>query len=106
MKRINMHDAKSNLSRYIEELQAGEEIVLCRRNVPVARIVPVEGASRSETRPVGLARDQFEVPEAFFEPLPEDITESFSGVYGDGDVHGADGGNRGGGMNPAGGRQR
>ena len=78
MIRLNMHEAKTHLSRYVARLQDGETILLCRRNEPVAeiRILP---RARKEPRPIGLARGQFTVPESFFEPLPDDVIESFEG---------------------------
>lgn len=78
MKRINMHDAKTNLSAYVAGLREGDSIVLCRRNTPVAeiRLLPKPPASR---RPIGLAAGTFSVPESFFEPLPEELLRAFSG---------------------------
>ncbi len=78
MIRLNMHEAKTHLSRYVARLRAGETILLCRRNEPVAEIRALPRA-RKERRPIGLARGQFTVPESFFEPLPDDVIESFEG---------------------------
>jgi antitoxin (DNA-binding transcriptional repressor) of toxin-antitoxin stability system len=78
MIRLNVHEAKTHLSRYLERLEAGEVIVLCRRNVAIAEIRPLQ-AKREVARPVGLAKGSFEVPEAFFEPLPEEVLGGFEG---------------------------
>ena len=51
-------------------------IVLCRRNVPIAEIRAI--ARPTGERPIGLARGEFEIPEAFFAPLPEDIVDSLT----------------------------
>lgn len=75
MIRLNMHEAKTHLSKYLAKLKQGEVIVLCRRNTPVAEIRPIPGARR-KPRPIGLAKG-FEVPPSFFEPLPEDVLASF-----------------------------
>jgi len=75
--RLNIHEAKTHLSRYLERIMRGEIIVLCRRNVPIAEIRPLS-PRRSEPRPFGLAKD-FEVPASFFEPLPEDLVDAFEG---------------------------
>ncbi len=80
MIKINIHEAKTHLSRYLDRLAGGETIVLCKRNVPIAEIRPIR-QPRSEKRPIGLAKGAFTIPEAFFEPLPEEEVESF---YGDG----------------------
>jgi len=78
MIRINIHEAKTHLSRYLARLRKGEVIVLCKRNVPVAEIRPLP-ATRKQKRPVGLARGEFKVPAAFHEPLPEDMLRAFNG---------------------------
>ena len=67
---VNIHEAKTTLSELIARVEAGEEVVLARRNVPVARLVPVAPPARK--RVFGDLRDRFEVPDTFLEPLPED----------------------------------
>jgi antitoxin (DNA-binding transcriptional repressor) of toxin-antitoxin stability system len=78
MIRINIHEAKANLSRYLARDAAGETILVCNRNVPVAeiRLVP---ARRKTRRPIGLARGTFTVPPAFFEPLPAEDLDAWLG---------------------------
>lgn len=78
MIRINVHEAKAKLSEYLARVEAGETVVICRRNVPVAELRAAPRVSR-EARPFGLAAGEFEVPTAFFEPLPADIQAAFEG---------------------------
>lgn len=78
MIKLNIHEAKTHLSRYLVRLEQGETILLCRRNVPIAEIRPL-APERQAPRPVGLARGKISVPPAFFEPLPEDILVGFEG---------------------------
>ena len=78
MIRLNMHEAKTHLSRYVAQLREGETILLCRRNEPVAEIRALP-AARNKPRPIGLARGQFTVPDSFFEPLPDNLIELFEG---------------------------
>jgi prevent-host-death family protein len=78
MLKVNLHDAKANLSRYLKRVMAGETIVICRRNVPVAELRPLQ-TERTEPRPIGLGRGDFTVPESFFEPLPETLLADFEG---------------------------
>jgi antitoxin (DNA-binding transcriptional repressor) of toxin-antitoxin stability system len=78
MIRLNIHEAKTNLSKYLDRLAKGEKILLCRRNVPIAEIRPLPPKT-GHKRPVGLAKGQFEVPESFFEPLPDDLLDAFGG---------------------------
>jgi antitoxin (DNA-binding transcriptional repressor) of toxin-antitoxin stability system len=77
MIRLNIHEAKTHLSKHLEKLKQGEVIVLCRRNTPIAEIRPI-ALARSNPRPIGLAKG-FKVPRSFFEPLPEEVLESFQG---------------------------
>lgn len=77
MIRINIAEAKTQLSRHLERVERGETIVLCRRNIPIAEIRPIT-PRRAEPRPVGIDRG-FQVPEAFFEPLPDELLDVFEG---------------------------
>ena len=78
MIQLNVHEAKAHLSRYLARVEAGETVVLCRRNKPVAEIRRIP-RKRVESRPFGLYKDTFTVPPAFFEPLPEEILAAFEG---------------------------
>ena len=71
MIRLNIHEAKTHLSRYIERVLEGEVIVLCRRNVPVAEIRAIP-PGRQKPRKFGQARGKFTLSPAFNDPLPED----------------------------------
>ncbi len=75
---INIHDAKTHLSRYLEEVAKGQTVVICKRNRPLAEIRPVP-APATAPRPIGLAKDIFTVSPAYFEPLPDDMLDSFEG---------------------------
>jgi len=78
MNRINIHEAKTHLSRYLSRLKSGETILLCRRNVPIAEIRSLDQKKRTK-RKIGLAKGLLTVPESFFEPLPDDVLASFNG---------------------------
>jgi len=78
MIRLNVHEAKTHLSSYLQRLLKGETILLCRRNVPVAELRPIKKDKKSK-RPVGLAKGQLKIPKECFTPLAEEITKRFSG---------------------------
>ncbi len=79
MVHVNVAEAKAHLSRYLDRVLEGEVIILCRRNVPIAELRPI-GESRSEgKRRLGRARGRVHVPEAFFDPLPEELLDAFEG---------------------------
>lgn len=80
-----MHQAKTQLSKLVERMHAGEEIILTRgRNrVPVARLVAVDHETpvgevrrlpvfKNGERPIGLYKGQFDIGPEFFEPLPDE----------------------------------
>jgi len=78
MKKINMHEAKTHLSHYVEEVERGETFLLCRRNQPVAELRPL-APHRHKPRLIGLAKGKFKVPASFFEDLPEETLARFRG---------------------------
>jgi antitoxin (DNA-binding transcriptional repressor) of toxin-antitoxin stability system len=80
MIRLNIHEAKTHLSRYLQRLAKGETILLCKRNVPIAEIRPLP-LERASERPIGLAKGKLQVPPDFFEPLPPDVLEAFYGGF-------------------------
>ena len=73
---LNMHEAKTHLSKHVAKLKPGDRIILCRRNLPVAEILPISEPS-SEPRPMGLGKGLAEVPDSFYDPLPDDILAGF-----------------------------
>ena len=78
MIKLNIHEAKTHLSRYLERLARGEKILLCKRNIPIAEIRGLP-RQRNTKRPIGLAKGKFKVPPAFFEPLPAELIDAFHG---------------------------
>ncbi len=68
--KINIHAAKTTLSKLIERAHSGEEIVIARGDVPVARLVPIIG--KPAKRQPGTLRGIVKLTKAFFEPLPAD----------------------------------
>ena len=78
MIQVNIHQAKTHLSRYVDRAVAGETVVLCRRYKPIAEIRPLRQPT-AEPRPFGLAKGAFSVPPWFFEPLPDDEIAAFEG---------------------------
>ena len=76
--RLNMHDAKTHLSRHLAAMKGDDRLIICNRNQPVAevRLLPRVG---ERDRPAGVAKGEFTVTAAFFEPLPEDMLATFEG---------------------------
>lgn len=78
MIKLNVHEAKTHLSRYLQRLARGERILLCKRNIPIAEIRPLP-TDRKTKRPIGLAKGKIKIPREFFEPLPAEVLASFYG---------------------------
>ena len=77
MIKVNIHDAKTHLSKYLSRLEEEGKIILCRHNVPIAEITPIKSDVSGDTRPIGLAKGEFSIPESFFDDLPEEVLSSF-----------------------------
>jgi prevent-host-death family protein len=77
MKQVNIHEAKTQLSRLIEEVEAGGEVIIARAGKPVARLSAIRPA-RARRR-LGLLDGRFTIPEDFDAPLPEEVLDSFEG---------------------------
>ncbi|MGH7551386.1 MAG: type II toxin-antitoxin system Phd/YefM family antitoxin [Gemmatimonadota bacterium] len=71
---VNIHEAKTHLSRLLRRVAAGEEILIARSGEPVARLVPIGGERK---RRLGTDRGAFRVPDDFNAPLPDHVLEDF-----------------------------
>ncbi|WP_353184427.1 type II toxin-antitoxin system prevent-host-death family antitoxin [Bosea sp. (in: a-proteobacteria)] len=77
MTRVTVHEAKTHLSRLLEEVEKGGEVVISRRDKPVARLVPIEPL-RPERKP-GRMKGLIDIGPEFFEPLPEEELRLWEG---------------------------
>ena len=72
---VNIHAAKTNLSRLVDEVAAGGEVVIARAGRPVARLVPFEAPAAP--RELGMLAGRLSVPEGFDAPLPDEVVSRF-----------------------------
>ena len=77
MRTINIHAAKTQLSRLVDAAAAGEEIIIAKSGKPVARLGPLVGSPRK--RRLGVLAGKLRVPEDFDAPLPDEVIEAFEG---------------------------
>lgn len=75
---INIHEAKTHLSRFIDRAAAGEEIIIARAGKPVARLVPLASTDKP-ARALGLGRGRFHLPEDLDAGDDEVLREMFEG---------------------------
>lgn len=77
-KKVNVHEAKTQLSRLLQRVTAGEEIVIANRGVPVARLVPVPRAKGH--RELGIESGHLKVADDFDALLPAALLAAFQGL--------------------------
>jgi prevent-host-death family protein len=75
---VNIHEAKTHLSRLLQKVAAGEEVTIARAGVPVARLVAVEPKPK-KVRPLGMDRGRIWIADDFDAPLPDDLLKAFYG---------------------------
>jgi prevent-host-death family protein len=75
MVEVNIHEAKTNLSRLLSRVAAGEEVIIAKAGKPIARLVPFRKPKGK--RPLGMDKGLFRVPKDFDAPLPEDLLRAF-----------------------------
>lgn len=77
MTRLNIHEAKTHLSKYLEKVQEGEQILICKNGKPVAQLVPLLKEQMPIPSLFGLAKGKGSIPPAFFEELTEEELPGF-----------------------------
>jgi prevent-host-death family protein len=77
MPTVNIHAAKSQLSRLHDAAVAGGNVIVAKAGRPVARLVPIE--QTKERRKLGTLAGQFHVPDDFDDPLPDNLLDAFEG---------------------------
>ena len=75
---VNIHEAKTQLSKLLRKVAEGEEITISRAGTPVARLVRIEKEPRQK-RPLGMDRGKIWIAEDFDAPLPNDLLKLFYG---------------------------
>jgi prevent-host-death family protein len=72
---VNIHEAKTHLSRLLDEVAAGGEIIIAKAGKPVAKLVAIDTNTK---RRLGILKGQIKINDATFDdPLPDDVLENF-----------------------------
>ena len=79
MQTVNIHAAKTNLSKLVDEAAAGQEIIIARAGKPVARLVSLATLVPGQRRVLGRFAGNGTVPADFDSPLPDDVLDAFEG---------------------------
>jgi len=77
MSQVNIHEAKTHLSRLVKEAAKGREIVIAIAGKPVARLVPLEAAPTKRRKP-GRLKGKIRIVDDFDAPLPDDLLKQFN----------------------------
>jgi prevent-host-death family protein len=77
MRTVNIHAAKTQLSRLVDAAAAGEEIIIAKSGKPMARLGPLAG--RQGKRRLGVLAGKLRIPEDFDAPLPDEVIAAFEG---------------------------
>ena len=82
MRQVNMQEAKTHLSRLVEEAAAGESFVICKAGRPMVRVTPLNeaGAAAAPLRRLGLLAGQCQVPDDFDQLAAAEIADLFEGA--------------------------
>ena len=82
MRQVNMHEAKTHLSRLVEEAAAGESFVICKADRPMVRVTPLNeaGTAAAPLRRLGLLVGQCQVPDDFDQLAAAEIADLFEGA--------------------------
>jgi prevent-host-death family protein len=75
---VNVHEAKTHLSRLLRRVADGEEIVIARAGAPVAKLVPIKPKNKTK-RPLGMDRGRIWIADDFDAPLPDELLKEFYG---------------------------
>ncbi len=82
MLRMNVHEVKAHLSATLAKVAEGETVVICKRNIPIAELKPIQEKKHLKPRPIGLTGKRypdFKLTDEFLDPLPNDILAAFRG---------------------------
>ena len=80
MRTVNMHEAKTHLSRLVDAAAKGEPFVIARAGKPLVKVVPLEAeAAKPASRRIGFLAGQFKVPDDIKTPFKDEIEQMFYG---------------------------
>ncbi|WP_460193411.1 type II toxin-antitoxin system Phd/YefM family antitoxin [Thermosynechococcus sp. FA-CM-4201] len=81
MLNVTVDEIQRDPLKYLDQVEAGETLVIFRSNQPIAELKPLKPIGKSkQLRPFGLCAGEFTVPDDFDAPLPEDLLNAFEGT--------------------------
>jgi prevent-host-death family protein len=77
MKQVNIHEAKTHLSKLVEQAAKGEPFVIAKAGKPLVKVVPVDAPDASAPKRIGFLAGQISVPDDFDTMCQAEIEEMF-----------------------------
>ena len=79
MRSVNVHEAKTHLSRLVEQAAAGEPFIIAKSGKPIVKVTAIDTPARAERRRIGFLQGEIDVPHDFDEMGRSEIEQMFSG---------------------------
>jgi prevent-host-death family protein len=79
MRTVNMHEAKTHLSRLVERAANGEPFIIAKAGKPLVKVVPLDAAADKKPSRIGFMKGQIKVPDDFDTMMADEIEEMFYG---------------------------
>jgi prevent-host-death family protein len=79
MQKVNIHEAKTHLSRLVEKAAKGEAFIIAKAGKPMVKVVPIEEADTPKKRRIGFMKGMFTTPEDFDTMMADEIEKLFYG---------------------------
>lgn len=79
MDTVNIHEAKTHLSRLVEKAAKGEAFIIAKAGKPMVKVVPLDEADMADRRRIGFMKDMIVVPEDFDTMMADEIADMFNG---------------------------
>jgi prevent-host-death family protein len=79
METVNIHEAKTHLSRLMEKVSKGESFIIAKAGKPIGKLVPLDDAEKPKKRRIGFMEGEIVVPDDFDTMMADEIEEMFYG---------------------------
>jgi prevent-host-death family protein len=79
METVNIHDAKTHLSRLVERAAAGEPFIIAKSGKPMVKVIPLDSPSGGQVKRLGFLTGQIDVPQDFDRMGENEIEKLFKG---------------------------
>ena len=76
---VNIHEAKTHLSRLVDEVEKGESVIIAKAGKPKAQLTPIREARKKPVRRIGCLKGKIKIPDDFDTMFAEEIEKMFSG---------------------------